>query len=143
MVEFHFLDKGHLYISEKKSSKKKFIVVVPYSKIDKNDLLTWTDYQQNKKVEFLTAIFTFHLLPKILSRDRLPIGMTCTKSPCFKGSPVGVLWTGMYPAPHMCMNIFLNMMNREYLVENFQVLYNWLFRNFQFSNFNFFLASES
>ena len=33
---------------------------------------------------------------------------------------------------------FLNMMNREYLVENFQVLYNWLFRNFQFSNFNFF-----
>ena len=72
------LDKGHLYISEKKSSKKKFIVV-PYSKIDKNDLLTWTDYQQNKKVEFLTAIFTFHPLPKILSRDRLPLGMTITQ----------------------------------------------------------------
>ena len=102
--------------------------------------MTWTDYQQNKKVEFLTGIFTFHLLPKILSRInsnnlrwRLKVRAQ-RKSPCFNSrcimdwnvSSLSHVWT------------FLNMMNRKYLVQNFQVLYNWLFRNFQFSNFNFF-----
>ena len=73
----------------------------------------------------------------ILDGDRLSVHSE--KSPCFNSrcimdwnvSSLSHVWT------------FLNMMNREYLVENFQVLYNWLFRNFQFSNFNFFQASES
>ena len=68
----------------------------------------------------------------ILDGDRLSVHSE--KSPCFNSrcimdwnvSSLSHVWT------------FLNMMNREYLVENFQVLYNWLFRNFQFSNFNFF-----
>ena len=64
----------------------------------------------------------------ILDGDRLSV-CPCFNSRCIMDwnvSSLSHVWT------------FLNMMNREYLVENFQVLYNWLFRNFQFSNFNFF-----
>ena len=84
---YHFSENFQFKISTQNSSKN--FIVAAYSKIDKNDLLTWTDYQQNKKVEFLTGIFTFHLLPKILSRInsnnlrwRLKVRAQ-RKSPCF------------------------------------------------------------
>ena len=88
-----------------RNSSKNFIVVA-YSKIDKNDLLTTTDYQQNKKVEFLTEIFTFHLLPKILSRISIWINFRWRQIICTQRNvrvlTAGVSWTGMYPACHMC-----------------------------------------
>ena len=91
-------------ISSQNSSKN--FIVVAYSKIDKNDLLTWTDYQQNKKVEFLTEIFTFHLLPKILSRISIWINFKWRQIICTQRNvrvlTAGVSWTGMYPACHMC-----------------------------------------
>ena len=92
--------------------------------------------------KFLHFIFCQKILSRVNSNNFRWRQIICTqrkKSPCFNSrcimdwnvSSLSHVWT------------FLNMMNREYLVENFQVLYNCLFRNFQFSNFNFFQASES
>ena len=143
VVSFKLLEKGHLYtISVVVNFVSKFIKKL-LSHIQKLTKMTYWHgliISRTKRLNFWQKFLHFIFCQKyflesiriILDGDRLSVHSE--KSPCFNSrcimdwnvSSLSHVWT------------FLNMMNREYLVENFQVLYNWLFRNFQFSNFNFF-----